>query len=365
MNAAAVFACVQTHASGITRREIAEQTGMSWGAVSAFTAALIENGYIMEEKAEISMSRGPIPSYLYVRGDVHVSLGLEINDMGLRASAVNLKHEIVESFSSPLTYSDREQLFADIYAFLDHVVHKVRKDRNILCIGVAMQGIVDSESGISLYIPGRIPDWRDVPIADLIASHTGIPTYIAHDPDCILYAAKADGYGADEILIRVDRGVGMAVMMDGTLLERPGIFELGHMTVEPNGILCGCGKQGCLDKYVSVRGIAARAKKSYAEACAEAHAGEKKALSLFADAGKYLAMGICSVSHLLAIPHVLLCGAFIEERSLFYSSFLEALAVYDPAHKIQIELMHTISAPRGAAMLAERRALAQINLEKT
>ena len=361
MNVAAVFACVQ-NGNGVTRKNIAELTDMSWGAVSTFTSELIEHGYIVEEKAASSANRGPIPSYLYVRDDVHVSLGLEINDMGLSASVVNLKHQAIATYSAPLELLSKEQILNEVYAFLDDVVEKVRAKYHILCIGVAMQGIVDFKNGISVRIPGRVPDWRDVPIASLIASHTEIPTYIAHDPDCVLYAA--DTCEPDTILVRVDRGVGMAVMMDGVMVQRPGVFELGHVVAVNGGIPCACGKCGCLDKYVSMRGIAARAGKKYKEVADLACKGDSEALSLFADAGKYLAEGICSAAHLLAIDRVLLCGALTEQKELFLAAFESVLSARDPEGRIKVTFVDTASASLGAALLAQRSELAEIDLEK-
>lgn len=363
MNVASVFACVQ-NANGVTRKDIAEQTDMSWGTVSTFTAELIEHGYIIEEKAANSLSRGPIPSYLYVREDIHALLGLEINDMGLSASVVNLKHDTVASYLAPIEFSDKEHLLADVYAFLDRVLGEVQKERSILCIGVAMQGVVDAKNGVSVNIPGRIPDWRDVPIASLITSHTGIPTYIAHDPDCVLYATETGEDKPDTVLIRVDKGIGMAVMMDGALVQRPGVFEIGHTIVCDDGIPCACGHRGCLDKYASMRGIAARAGVPYAKACEMAQAGDEKALALFCEAGRYLAKAISSVTHLLAIDRVLLCGAFTEQKELFFEAFTSALGDYDPHCTLNVTLVGTAPAPFGAALLAERKELAQIDLEK-
>src|SRR5699024_5695034 len=80
--------------------------------------------------------------------------------------------------------------------------------------------------------------------------------------------------------------------------------ELGHMTIEKDGIDCRCGNQGCWELYASEKALLERADKNgYSQATLEqliaaADNGEAKAIQLFENLGDYLGVGITNIIHI-------------------------------------------------------------------
>ena len=109
INVADVFSLIKNRGA-MTRKHIAERLGISWGAVSTITSKLIEEGYIIERKAEGFGTAGRIPSYLEVNRSRHFAIGLDVNDMGLYAVLVDLTGEVIEEYHTESFLESREAL---------------------------------------------------------------------------------------------------------------------------------------------------------------------------------------------------------------------------------------------------------------
>lgn len=207
----------------LTRKEIQDIMGLSWGGVSQMVSRLIELSFVREVKEDSPVKAGRRPCVIELNGDDNFVLGADVNKSGLYLEAVNLSGKTVCSSSGEAETSGKEEFLNSITALLDGAFLSL-SGKNILAVGLAMQGNVDSEGGISEDI--GIDGWRDVPIAKILTERYNVPVYIAHDPDCIL-AAGAGEKKADAVLIRIDRGLGMAVMKKRRLISGSGMLEIG------------------------------------------------------------------------------------------------------------------------------------------
>ncbi|NPA44106.1 MAG: ROK family protein [Chlorobi bacterium] len=104
-------------------------------------------------------------------------------------------------------------------------------------------------------------DWKGVlPFADIMKEHFDVPVYLTNDANAAALGEKIYGgakYMDDFILITLGTGLGSGIFANGRLIYGHSGFagELGHINAIPNGRLCGCGKKGCLETYVSAKGI--------------------------------------------------------------------------------------------------------------
>lgn len=358
LNAADVFSIVKSRGA-MTRKQIAERLGMSWGAVSTITAQLMEEGYLCEKKATSDGAAGRIPSYLEVCVEKHFAIGLDVNDIGLRAALTDLRGDVVEEFSADADLGSRESLVDGIYSLLDAIVASLGS-RHLLCIGIAMQGVVNAESGISVRIPGR-DDWENVPLAQMIGERYSVPTQLEHDPNCILFAARR-GKIKDTMLVRVDHGIGMALMLGGRIIDKPGIFELGHTVVVPDGIECRCGKRGCLDQYASIRGIKARSGKKFHVLVSDADIGDEDSLFYLHDAAKHLAFAVSNVAYLFGVERIVLCGRLFEHKDLFWDEFVKNYEAIGGKDVPKFLFVDSTAAPHGAALIALGTVLRKISI---
>jgi len=126
-------------------------------------------------------------------------------------------------------------------------------------IVIALPGPVDPYHGV-IYNAPNIPEWRNFPIKAEIEKRFGVETRIGNDAN--LAALGEWKYGAgqgfqDLIYITVSTGIGGGIISNGRLVigSRGLASEIGHVTVDPNGPLCGCGKRGHLEAIASGTGI--------------------------------------------------------------------------------------------------------------
>lgn len=311
----------------MTRKQIEAETGLSWGAVSNITARLISHGYITGQKPQENTGPGRTPSYLEVDGSRYGTLGIDVNITGMKVELVNLRNEPVKAWSGETDHSSKEALLHCIFQIVDMALSdQVSQKYEIIGIGAAMQGIVDAKQGISVRL-SQCPGWDCVPLAAILEERYGIPVWLEHDPDCILHAYAKKYEGRDVVLLRIDKGIGMAVMLDGKIRGGTGRFEIGHTIVVPGGEPCSCGQRGCLEVYASVDGLeklSGRKLESLIEAAEGKSAVTEDAAkevnfarALFMDMGQKLGTAIYNVRKIFHVSEILLCGELMENSGLF------------------------------------------------
>jgi glucokinase len=147
-------------------------------------------------------------------------------------------------------------------------------------MGIGVAGMVQRGTGVVLNAPNL--GWRDVPFIKLLQARASrIPLWIANDLSVAAWGERAAGAGRgvdDLIVVLVGSGVGAGIIMNGKLHEgTSGVSgELGHILVQPNGRMCGCGQRGCLEAYAGGHSLAAWARDDLRIALAQARASGKR-----------------------------------------------------------------------------------------
>ena len=324
----------------LTRRQIEGELNLSWGTVSGATATLLQGGYIKEVKAAGAFGAGRTPTALAIHPDTYVVLGLDVNRSGLTGVVLNLAGETLLCTKADPTATDRDGWLDEIHAMLDRLLHFAAKHgRPVLAVGIAMQGAVDAKNGIAANFPAK--GWQDLPLCEALAQKYALPFYLEHDPDCILYAA-AGNEARDAVLLRVDKGIGMAVMLEGKLLKRFGAFELGF-TLQ-NG--------RPLEESTTTRGLAAKAGGDFAKVVAAAEGGDPAACALFDTLAEDLGTAVANVAELFHVSDFLLCGKMMACKALFWEK-LTATACR--RRTLTLSTTDVAQAAVGAALLAAER----------
>lgn len=134
--------------------------------------------------------------------------------------------------------------------------------------GIAMAGLVDELNGLLLVSP-NLPKWNNVSVVGMLRDRLSLPCLLVNDANAAALGELKYGAGRGErdlIFITVSTGIGGGIVIDGRLYTgATGIAgEVGHMTVDPNGPLCGCGNSGCWEAMASGTAIARMALESLA-----------------------------------------------------------------------------------------------------
>ncbi|MDQ3404902.1 MAG: ROK family protein, partial [Actinomycetota bacterium] len=133
-------------------------------------------------------------------------------------------------------------------------------------VGIGCGGPLDPGVG-TVHEPPHLPGWRHVPVASKVRAAFGVPAVLDNDAAAAALAEHRFGAGrglAHLVYLTISTGVGGGVIIDGTPYRGAtgNAAELGHLTVRRGGRLCGCGRSGCLEAYVSGSAIAARAREA-------------------------------------------------------------------------------------------------------
>lgn len=226
---------------------------------------------------------------------------------------------------------------ARIVETIDEALKDAKVDRDdVGGIGVGSPGPLDLDRGVVLEAPNL--GWRNVPLKDVLEKKFKCPVAVANDVDVGTYGEYRFGAGQKArcvVGVFPGTGIGGGCVYEGNLLRgRVGsCMEIGHMLVQPNGRLCGCGRRGCLETVASRLAIAADcAMAAYRgeapnllKACgtdlanirsgaiADAiKAGDKTVERIVRGAGKHLGNAVGNVINLLAPDVVVLGGGLVE-----------------------------------------------------
>ena len=134
---------------------------------------------------------------------------------------------------------------------------------DILACGVSCGGPLDSEKGI-IMSPPNLPDWDNVPLADIITDALGIPCKIRNDADACALAEWKFGAGKGSknmIFLTFGTGMGAGLILNGRLYTGTNGMagEVGHIRLAPDGPV-GYGKAGSFEGFCSGGGIAEMSK---------------------------------------------------------------------------------------------------------
>jgi glucokinase len=217
--------------------------------------------------------------------------------------------------------------------------------KNICAIGIASPGPLDPHAGVILATP-NIPEWQNFPLAPNLSNHFGVPVYLDNDANMAGLAEWQYGAGKGHhnlVYLTISTGIGGGVISHDRLLQ--GFHgmgaELGHMIIDADGPLCGCGKPGHIESFSSGPAIARYVKEqiqagrastlqTYSELTAREVAeaalqGDALAISAFERAGHYLGI---AVANYLAIfdPSILVFGGGVSQvGDLLFKPFKESL----------------------------------------
>lgn len=233
-----------------TRTELAAACGLSKAQVSDIVAALLSDG-IVREVGTKQEGRGRSRIVLELNATAHLVLGAQLDDERCVAILADLqaRPQVVETVG--ITGGRPE----DFVAALTTAVERLRAQTAtpILGLGVGTPGSLDLAGRIiRLSVPHG---WRDIPIADLIEARIALPIRVANRAKVAVlgehWHGRAQGI-QDVSYVFVGNGIIAGLLIDGKLyFGAGGAGELGHVTVVPDGPVCGCGNRGCLHMFAS------------------------------------------------------------------------------------------------------------------
>lgn len=203
-------------------------------------------------------------------------------------------------------------------------------------IVVASPGPIDPETGVIFSAP-NIPGWENFAIGPELEKRFGVKCKIGNDANLAALGEWRFGAGQGHhnvLYLTISTGIGGGVISDDRLLlgVRGLATEVGHITVVPDGPLCGCGQRGHLEALACGPAIARHAQEQIAigvlsslsgkekltarDISEAAEQGDELAIQALARAGMHIGQALATFLHLFN-PSVVIFGGGVSFSGKF------------------------------------------------
>ncbi|MGH3311991.1 MAG: ROK family glucokinase [Streptomyces sp.] len=178
-----------------------------------------------------------------------LTIGVDIGGTKIAAGVVDEHGTILKTSTVPTPPT------AD--AVIDAIADAVRDasaEYEVDAVGIGAPGYVDDKRATVLFTPNL--SWRHEALKDKVEQRIDLPVVIENDANAAAWGEYKFGVGTgheDVVCITIGTGLGGGVIIGGKLHRgRFGVAaEFGHIRMVPDGLLCGCGNQGCWEQYAS------------------------------------------------------------------------------------------------------------------
>lgn len=191
-------------------------------------------------------------------------IGIDIGGTAVKMGTINNNGKVLKKWEIPTNISDSgKSIIDDIWHSItvELIESNVEKD-TILGLGVGAPGFIDAENG---YVHEAVNiGWKDFDLANQLKEKSGLPVFVENDANVAALGENWTGAGDQAenlIAITLGTGVGGGIIVNGSILsgENGMAGEIGHITVNPSGYPCNCGRTGCLETIASATGIVRQA----------------------------------------------------------------------------------------------------------
>jgi predicted NBD/HSP70 family sugar kinase len=360
----------------LTRAELTQRLNLSRSTVGALVGDLAQLGLVEEVVPSGGAGVGR-PSHLvapHARGPVAVGVDIDIEHVTV--AAIGLGGSITSRQVFPtrpdVTPADLVELVADAVGRLSETIGATSR---VCGIGVSVPGTVDDSTGRVGVAPNL--GWEDVFLGAMLseAVPSGLPVVIGNDADLAVLAEHQRGNArdCDDVVFLMGRiGVGAGIIINGVPVRgRDGhAGEIGHNVLDPTGLLCHCGKRGCIETFLGENALLAlagrpspRTATQVTDLFADARAGRPDALRAIEAAAEPLGRCIADLLNMLNPERVLVVGTMAHVLDLARADVEAAVERYafdrsHPGVELAVPAFGADSALLGAGEIAFTALLA-------
>ncbi|MCQ6561427.1 ROK family transcriptional regulator [Paenibacillus mendelii] len=302
----------------ISRAAIAKQTGMSPTTVSRIVGELTELGYLVESEQVAAAGLGRKSTLIGLADGSVLSIGIELDRHFMSIGILDLQGNVICSDKRVRpAEEDLEETLRRIGAAIEELVRHHAIDRTrVVGIGIGLPGIVNNDKGGVVFSVQL--GWKNVPLAERLKELTGYEVAVDNELKVRALAEHLKGAAIGSrrtALLGFGNGVGSALILEGEVYrgDMNSAGEIGHTTVDPNGMMCECGKAGCLQTYITIRSLLSEANQirpiqTIEEVFEARQAGERWAIHLIDRALDYMAIAINNLVCMYNPDSVILSG---------------------------------------------------------
>ena len=344
-NRSSILQCVRREP--ISRVDISKQTNLSKSAVTTLTNEMMQKGLLQEiGVAGKPSSVGRKPTLLDIVPDYRFAVGVGLHRKRIAVSLVNLKLEQIDKVGTDTsTFSYPDLAVEWICNQVQTLVDKHDLDwSKCTGIGVSSPGPLDYKTGV-IFRPPDFELFTSYPIVKRLQSL--LNGHVSLENNSVLLAAtdylwNSLSQYSQIMFISMWEGIGTAILSNGEIMRGYAGFmgELGHCSVDINGIQCTCGNRGCLEQYVSAAALRQRFSfSSYEKLVDDAYNGLPYALNILSFLSEYLGCAIVNAVNILDLDAVVIFGEFNYRPGLLFErikNIVQTRSVVCHSHKVDI-----------------------------
>ena len=304
---------------------------------------------------------------------------MHLSGRKLRAALVDESGKVFEKRESEVSPENTIEQSAQIARDLVG-----RSEREVVSLGFAIPGLVNRQTDVVIVSSELPTPVREGLHTELIKA-TGLRVEIENDANAAAYGEFKVGAGKgsrDVFYMMIGNGIGGAIILDGKLWTGSSGFagEVGHITIDTEGLECICGNTGCLETVASAPSIVRRARErlnrdstsslsrlglnkdfTADDVAHEANEGDDFAMMMIERTGKYIGTGVASVINLLNIEKIILGGGVMDAGQLILNPIIQEAKrrAFQPCFEATEIVAATLGRDAitiGAAMLAHDAA---------
>ena len=195
------------------------------------------------------------------------SIGVDMGGTNLRIAAITKDGQLLEKITLGVKVAlGRDYVIGEMCDAIHRLTEQYRDSGRFIGAGIGVPGIIDLEHGM-MRKSANLPGWTDYPVRDVIERRLGAKVCLDNDANVAALGEKWLGAGRDAdnmAMLTLGTGIGGAIVLGGKLFYgMSGMAgEFGHVTIEPNGVPCGCGNRGCAERYASATAVVRMAREA-------------------------------------------------------------------------------------------------------
>lgn len=274
-------------------------------------------------------------------------IGIDVGGTNLRLGVVQCnalsQPQLIEEMRFQADFSNlckshqlsSEQAWQTILTTIAEAINSVRaKYPAVSAVGIGFPGFIDPNTQVISQSP-NLPGLSNVDLSADLCALIALPVITENDALAAAYGEYVThpSQASSLIYLGLGTGVGGGLILNGKPFQgQHGVaMEVGHVTVQPNGRLCGCGNLGCMEQYASASGVAisyfeaTNQQCTAAEIAIRAKSGDKAAIAAYQLAGTSLAQALAHILKVIDVAHVVIGGGMSAGWSLMQQAFHQQL----------------------------------------
>ena len=339
-NQSVILEAIRRSGDGFSRIELVDATGLSAQTVTNITRRLLSEGLI-EEAGRTINGPGKPRTTLRMIPRSRLSLGVHLDPALTTVVLLDLSGAVIARSVRRTPANDPMQVIRAMADAIEDLIERSGVDRETIAgVGVAAPGPLDAERG-TVIDPPKLHQWHRVPLRTALADAVGLPVVLEKDTTAAAFAEIWTGEDPPDVsllFVYLGTGIGAALVLDGDVVRgrSRNVGEVGHVIVDPDGPVCGCGRRGCVEVVCTPQAIVEQAERagvladdrvgSDAESvderleqlCTRAQQGDAGALAVLVRAAENLSVLISTLTNMLDVDRVVLGGPFWARLSRVY-----------------------------------------------